>query len=69
MNREALNDLAVTVNWCPRCDSLNVRVITTKEDNAVRIRRRRCLDCNYSWNTIELSEYDFDRITKKGEFK
>ena len=62
MERKILDDLVVPVNWCPKCDSAEVRVVDSREDDFVRKRRKTCMSCRYTWNTVEISEYDFDRF-------
>ena len=39
---------------CPKCRSLNNKVIDSRlSKNEVSIRRRQCLDCDFRFSTIE----------------
>lgn len=38
---------------CPKCGCENVIVVETKQMDGKTKRRRRCLNCNYRFNTME----------------
>ena len=48
---------------CPKCKSDQITVIDSrvKHNRAVNYvgRRRKCLTCDYRWNTIEITEEDY----------
>ncbi|MFR1312875.1 MAG: hypothetical protein ACLSBG_09380 [Sellimonas intestinalis] len=31
------------------------------------IRRRKCLECGYKWNTVEVYAEDWERISRAGQ--
>lgn len=54
---------------CKNCGSLQSEVIDhryRKKTDRV-IRRRRCLECGYKWNTVEVYEEDWNRMIKNKE--
>ena len=52
---------------CPRCGSLNDRVLDTRQskDGTVVRRRRECLDCNFRFTTYERFEEEKILVKKK----
>ena len=44
---------------CRRCGSLQTEVDRV-------IRRRKCLECGYKWNTVEVYAEDWERISRAG---
>ena len=52
---------------CPRCGSMDDRVVDSrivKEGRATR-RRRECLDCGYRYTTYEFIETSYPSVVKK----
>ncbi len=50
---------------CPKCGSENLEVIRTTDEVDHIIRRRKCQDCGYRFNTIETDTDVYDRVNKK----
>ncbi len=51
---------------CPECGSLENRVLETRVQRDVEIRRRReCLDCHTRFSTLETVVVQFPHIVKK----
>lgn len=49
---------------CPRCDSYQVKVTDSRPaDNMVR-RRRKCMDCNFRFMTIEIDHAEYERLRR-----
>lgn len=46
---------------CRRCGSLQTEVIDRRYRKKVDrvIRRRKCLECGYKWNTVEVYDWDW----------
>lgn len=40
---------------CPSCESRSTRVVDTGYSRHHIDRIRKCLDCNFKWNTMEIS--------------
>ena len=53
---------------CRRCGSLQTEVIDRGYRKKVDrvIRRRKCLECGYKWNTVEVYAEDWERISRAG---
>lgn len=50
---------------CKRCGSPRSMVTETRIHDALPIRRRTCLDCNYKWKTIELEYWEYVDLIKE----
>lgn len=53
---------------CRRCGSLQTEAIDRRYRKKVDrvIRRRKCLECGYKWNTVEVYAEDWERISRAG---
>lgn len=40
---------------CPKCGSIQIMVTDTRHLPAAIRRRRKCLDCDHRWTTLEIS--------------
>lgn len=40
---------------CPRCKSENTKCVDSRPSNTAVHRRKKCMDCNYRWNTMEIT--------------
>lgn len=51
---------------CRRCGSLQTEVMDRRYRKKVDrvIRRRKCLECGYKWNTVEVYAEDWERISR-----
>lgn len=51
-------EIQIEGDQCRRCGSLQTEVIERRYRKKVDrvIRRRRCLECGYKWNTVEIYE-------------
>lgn len=51
-----------SIDECPRCKSRGAKVLDSRMDNTncLRIRRKSCLICRFSWKTVEILESDFE---------
>ena len=57
------------IDICPRCSSTadgRPSVVDSRLDIARGYRKRRlsCRTCGYHWNTVEITEEDFNKITR-----
>lgn len=50
------------VRICPSCGSNKVRVIETGQKVGKLERRRKCIDCEHEYKTVEILQKDFSRI-------
>lgn len=42
-------------NYCPKCNSLNSKVVDVRPNRyGLRVRRRQCKSCGKKWNTVEV---------------
>lgn len=50
---------------CRRCGSLQTEVIDRRYRKKVDrvIRRRKCLECGYKWNTVEVYADEWERLS------
>lgn len=39
---------------CPMCGSDTTATLDSRSDNDSVVRRKKCLECNYRWTTIEI---------------
>ena len=39
---------------CPMCGSDNITTADSRSDNDSVVRRKKCLECNHRWTTIEI---------------
>lgn len=39
---------------CPMCGSDNITTADSRSDNDSVVRRKKCLECNHRWATIEI---------------
>lgn len=39
---------------CPMCGCDNITTVDSRSDNDSVTRRKKCLECNYRWTTIEI---------------
>ena len=50
---------------CPKCNGDNVTVRDSRRERGKVSRRRRCLDCDHRFPTIEITEEEFDDLKEK----
>lgn len=41
---------------CPMCGSDNITTVDSRSDHDSIVRRKKCLDCNHRWSTIEIDK-------------
>lgn len=41
---------------CPMCGSDNIATANSRSDNDSVVRRKKCLECNHRWTTIEIDK-------------
>ena len=40
---------------CPKCNSPNIKCFDSRPKESIVKRRKKCMDCDYRWNTIEIT--------------
>lgn len=67
-NRKEGQKMQIEGDQCRRCGSLQTEVIDRRYRKKVDrvIRRRKCLECGYKWNTVEVYAEDWERISRAG---
>lgn len=50
---------------CPECGFGGVGCVDSRPKNGTVYRRRRCLNCDYRYSTIEISLEDMDTLKEK----
>lgn len=63
-----IDEKQIEGDQCRKCGSLQTEVIDHRYRKKVDrvIRRRRCLECGYKWNTVEIYEDVWrDMVEKK----
>ncbi len=50
------------IDECPECGQTNAKIIDSRLDDtlSLRVRRKECKLCGHRWNTVELTEEDFE---------
>lgn len=41
---------------CPMCGSGSTATLDSRSDNDSVVRRKKCLECNHRWTTIEIDK-------------
>lgn len=49
---------------CPNCASGKLDILETRRKGSVMKRRRQCGVCEFRFNTVEISEADYDRAVR-----
>jgi transcriptional regulator NrdR family protein len=52
---------------CPKCKSYNVAVTDSRREDYIVTRRRKCLDCEYRFKSVEISQDEYDSLMKRKE--
>lgn len=52
---------------CPKCKSYGVAVIGSKRDDEMVTRRRKCLDCDHRFNSIEITQMEYNILRYRKE--
>lgn len=50
---------------CPRCGSKSIVYDVRDRDGGVTLRSRRCVQCNYKWQTVELERWEYEGMLRK----
>lgn len=55
-----------SIDECPKCKSRGTKVLDSRMDSTdcLRIRRKSCSICKFSWKTVEVLESDFECSTE-----
>ena len=52
---------------CPRCNSRNIKCVDSRPNDFTVKRRKKCFDCDYRWNTLEITvDRHRELLTKEG---
>ena len=53
------------IDQCENCGRISAKVIDSRLDDSqsLRLRRKECTFCGHRWNTIEITEDDFNNNT------
>jgi transcriptional regulator NrdR family protein len=58
------------INVCPKCHSVAVKIIDSREEaDGTRIRRRKCIICGKRWSTREIHLDDFEELSHDNDFR
>lgn len=50
---------------CPKCNSRNIKCVDSKPFDSTVRRRKKCFDCDYRWNTVEITVDRHSELLKK----
>lgn len=42
---------------CPKCNSRNIKCVDSRSYDSGVKRRKKCFDCDYRWNTVEVTDF------------
>lgn len=52
---------------CPKCKSYGVAVVDSRRDDHMVTRRRKCLDCDHRFNSVEITQMEYDVLLYRKE--
>lgn len=62
-------NMFASIDECPSCGHNNAKIVDSRFEDTftLRIRRKECKDCGRRWNTVEMTEEDFENISSLTE--
>lgn len=53
---------------CPKCNGKTKVIESITEDDSIT-RRRKCIECDYRFNTVEIDKDLYERLSKRKEVR